>query len=345
MEPTTVIAIISASIKLIDTIKEDEFQSTVLAEFEDLKNYMKLINQKVDILILQNQVVLDRLDRLPNEILQITDTVVSNHLLEERYTNIQGRLTLYTSVDDWADWENNYEGWKDYYYDLNYLFLREYRMGHMPHLIPACELAISVYKGFAFPVVKVLLDQKLHRLHSAQEILRDDIQEKLDKLLTLLGNTTYIASHILDENLDDLRKQLYVGHGHKNRSQSYTQEVCRTVDDAGCCRSHRVCKNVTKTRQVADTAYNSRHDQHVAKLTKQQNVLVSSLTQYVEASLVIDLLESYQTSVMRDNISTALLVNDEVEFVSPGTDEIMEQGLVSAPLNMLIRRPGGCYTR
>lgn len=342
MEPTTVIAIISAGIKLIDTIKEDEFQSTVLAEFEELKNYMTLINQKIDVLILQNQVVLDRLDSLPNEILQITDTVVSNHLLEERYTNIQGRLTLYTSVDDWANWENNYEGWKDYYYDLNYLFLREYRLGHMPLLIPACELAISVYRGFALPVVKVLLDQKLDRFHSAQEILRDDIQEKLDAILSLLGNATYIDSHILDENIDDIRKQLYVGHGHRNKTESYTEQVC-SGGDSGCCRDRRVCRNVTRTRQVADTAYNNRYDQHIAKVTKLQSTLVDSLTKYAEASLVIGLLESYQKSVIRDDIATDIMENDELEFVSPGADEIMDKGLVSSPLNMLIKRAGDCY--
>jgi hypothetical protein len=337
MEPTTIIAAVKTGMELFGKLKENDFQSTILRDFRDLKNYMQVINQKVDIIILQNQVILDRLDNLPNEMLRITDSVVSNHLLEERYTNIQGRLTLFTSIDDWADWENNYNGWKDYYFDLNYLFLREYRIGHMPLLIPACELAISVYKGFALPVVKVLLDQKLYRLYSAQEVLRDDIQAKLDTLLSQLANTSYIASHILDENIEDIRKQLYVGHGHRSRTESYTVREC-TREIVGDPRNRQTCRNYTLTRQVADTAYNNRYDHHIASIAKSQAALIDSVTRYAEASLVIDLLISYQNAIIRESITENIRANDKTEFVSQTAEEIMEKGLALAPFNILIKR-------
>ncbi len=339
MELSTILSSVVPIVKLLNALGIGDFKSQSIKDFNELKSYIRSINYKVDTLILQNKIILDKLDKLPNEILRITNTVVSNQLLLERYTNIQGRITFFTAIDDWAEWENTYEGWKDYYEDLNYIFLREHRLGHMPYLIPACELAIAVYKDFSLPVISVLLENKLNRLDSACEILKDNMQGDLDSLLSLLNNKSYISSHSFNNEIDDVSTVPYIGVSHKTRTENYTVQICRDVD-IGCCRPARYCKNEIRTRQVPDTEYNKRYDEHLAEVEKKHSILMDSAREYKEVSLIINQLKSYENSLIRENDR---LIAEEAKLVSPGVEELLSNGLMSSPFNLSIKRPRDCY--
>jgi len=332
---------IGTGLNIVSSLDTADYRSRVLSEFSELRQYLNEISRKIDTLLDQNRLMLERLDMLPEQIFQITDEVVGAHLLTERYVAIRARYTLYVALTNEDDWERSHAGFLDYNEDLHYIFLKEYRLSHMLRLIPASELAIAVYGSFALPVIRLLVDEKLFRLIELNNAMEDGLVERLEKLLTLLNNKRFVANHNLSRDLSDFDSLSYSMHGHRNKTESYVERVCEDRD-VTCCRSRVVCRNVTRHRTVLDTSFNNQLDEHRGRVERLVAGIRAELPVFSDLKQVITIVKKYQASLGVEALSSG----DEsgsVELVSFGAEEKLEKINSVEEQSIIVKRAGDCY--
>lgn len=335
-------AVAGTGMNIVSSLDTADYRSRVLSEFSQMRQYLNEINRKIDTLLDQNRQMLEQLDKLPEQIYQITDEIVGVHLLTERYVAIQARYTLYIALTNEGDWERSYAGFLDYNEDLHYIFLKEYRLSNLLKLIPASELAIAVYGSFALPVVRILMDDKISKLIALSNTMEDVLVEKLESLLTLQNNKRFVDSHNLSHGLIDFSTLSYAMSGHRSKTESYVERVCEDVTDANCCRSRTVCRNITRHRTVSDTNFNNNHDAHKNRIEKLIAEINADLPIFSNLKQVVITLQKYQESLGED-LSLSGSETESVEFVSFGAEEKIEKSNSTEERNIVVKREIECY--
>lgn len=334
-------AFASTGLSIVGSLDTADYRSRVLSEFSELRNYLYSINLKIDTLLEQNRRLMERLDKLPEQIYQITDEVVGAHLLTERYVNMRASYTLFTAPNDLNEWERHYDGWESFNKDLHYLFLQEYRLSYLPKLIPISELAISMYGAFAEPVIAILVKEKLEKLNTLKNTMNNKIVGKLNGLLTLLDNESFVAGHNLSHQLSAFEDLEYNLKGHQTRVESYTERVCEVLNPE-CCRRRTVCRNVVRQRTVPDHDYNHRHDRHKSDIETLIDGIGEEIKMYSDLRQVVDMVEKYQASLNAESLLDGHETGT-VELVSFGAEELLEKSEEAKSGNVLIKRRLDCY--
>lgn len=335
--------IISAGIDTAMSIKKEmetaKFRSRVLNDLTEIKKHLKEINQKLDNVIEGNKQILERLDLLPSKIYKLTDKVVADHLLSERYVNMRSQLTLFTAIEDRDDWDLSQEGWLSFNEDLHYIFLKENRISYLLRLIPISELSISIYGKFGEAVISVLVPEKLEKLNTLLGRLEDKIIEKLDNLKSLLDNKKYITNHNLTDGLSDFNNLEFQKVGHKTKIHYYNVKECHQEYDNTCCRYREVCKNVRKSKVISDSAFNEGHDNHILRIDNLIIKLKSLLVDFSDTNQVKEVLSSYDSHLKEKNENDSN--TNEIKLVSYGADELIEKADVK--ITSMIRKNRNCY--
>lgn len=335
-------AIVAAVIETGLSIKEDmdtsDYRSRVLSDLNEIKNHLNIIESKIDILVESNRVILERLNILPTKIYQLTNEIVANHLLTERYVNIKAQQTLFNAINNHEEWELSKEGWLDFNKDLHYIFLKENRISHLLNLIPISELTIGIYGKLGEDIIKILLQEKLDRLNTLVDRLEDIIIENLDKLKSLLDNKKYISNHNMDSNLESIANLSYETIGHKKKTQYYTELVC-PVSASECCRWRSRCYNRQRSRTVPDNAYNESHDLHISKINKQIEFLNPVLINFSDLKQVKTVINDYNQYLLTTTENSS--ERNETVLTSYGPDELLEKSTMKT--TAFIRKNTECY--
>lgn len=291
-----VIAAIGAAASVFNAVDEATSNRAVRDNLEKIIEYLKQLDQKLEVIQAQNREILRRLDELPRIVRAIVREIVDDALLDERYSTLHAiKLNIVTLKLD-RKYRITEPGWRELSGAITYLFLHENRISYLFRLILACELALGATRNQAQPFIRQLLQDKIALLKA----LRDDyvvrITAELKGLKELLDNTQFIANHNLSESLDDFRKLTYAKQPDRLRTVSFTERECR-IRHGRCGEEWEVCRDVTRTREEPDTPFHSARDNHVAVIEQRKAMISEMLGFLTSLSGVIQRFEKYLAKI------------------------------------------------
>lgn len=296
----------------------------IIGKLDEIQNYLREIDGKIEGIIQQNAEILVRLDQLPAQVRAIVDEVVAVHLLEERYTTLISIRLNYFNLNalERHRYRINRTGWDRFSEALTYMVTRENRLSKLVELLFWCEFALVVTEGRALKVIRALVLDKGSMIVPIFQQLRDELRASHNALLTILSSQ-YVVSHNLSDNLDDLDELTYVLAEDKPEGRSVFYLDCPEgrIPNGGC-------KEVQEWRVIPqNVAFNQEKTQVTNRIENQKTELGVRLESYLAArdallSIIqyIDVLSEDALDMTSIHLSTEVvdgfqIIQDNVQFV------------------------------
>lgn len=307
---------VSAGSSTFNAVDEATSNRVIREKLDRVVSYLQALSEKLDAIQAQNTEILRRLDELPRIVRAIVQEVVSDALLDERYSAIRSIQLNITQLRLDRIYRITEPGWREFSKVLTYLFDHENRISYLFRLILACELAIAATRNQARPFILALLAQKLSLLR----LLRDDyvarVSSEIDALKALLDNSQYIQEHNLTEGLGSFDSLSFKKQPNRDRTVTYFETECKTRMGHGPeYTEYEVCKDVQKTRTEPDNAFHGARDAHVSAIEGRISSIKAMLSSLKALSGVLAAFERYQKKV--ESLPTPV---DTVLLFYPRTD-------------------------
>ncbi|WP_330442376.1 hypothetical protein [Flavobacterium sp. C4GT6] len=310
-----VFAGVSAASGLFNAIDESHANRRIIADLNEIKNYLKDLKKTLRLVQQQNEEILNKLNELPEQIRQIVDEIVSTSLLEERYSYINDVWENFLVLRRWRRVGIRSDEWRRYSDAMNYIFDHENRVSKLFNLISICEFALCITRGRTKSLVILRLDQKSETIKLLSDDYETKINSLLDKLKIDLDNTNYIVSHNLSANLNDIENLTFQQHPNRLKTENYTERVCETRRSGGRLdRMYTVCRNEHRTRQVTDTAYNNARDNHVKSINSQIAFIKDQIKHFAELCAVYKTLVNYRQRISNKSLNEVFTEENSVYF-------------------------------
>jgi hypothetical protein len=288
----------------------DEYHANrqIRRDLEKIKKYLLGIDQKLSVVMGQNRQILNLLDKLPEQFREIIWEIQSEGMLAERYSSVRNTRDNFLLLRGGHRYRLRDTEWIHFSDAMTYLFEHEYRPSKAFALIGVAEIALVITKERAYPlVIKRVTDKR-----DEQKEFRDDVVHelgvKLSALKARLDNTKYIASHNLNDDLQDISQLEINKVSDRTRRENYSERVCHWETRGGRYedRRVRVCRNVGRHRMVADTAFHRARDKYIKALEPEINEIIQIISHIKELNGVIHSLDLY---IERISQKTMLLQN------------------------------------
>lgn len=283
---------------MFNAIDEAQANRRIAGDLDDIKQYLKEIKSALNIIKMQNQNILERLDKLSDEFHQIVEYEVAISQLTEKYSDLDDIWETFLIIQRGRDFNLQSVHWLKYSGAMNYVFDHENRISYLFNFINICEVALVISRGRSMPLVVFRLDEKIEAIRVLSESLLDNIKSSLNKLLLDLDNTKFVESHNLSFDLDNLSQLTYKKKPNRKKTQHYTEQVCETrCHGPRCDAETRVCHNEPRTRKIWDTAFHKTRDSHLLLIKKQVNVISKNISKLSHLNGVISALSRYRQRI------------------------------------------------
>jgi|GEM_PF-5726580 len=335
-----VFAGVSAAAGLFNAIDESRANRRIIADLSEIKKYLKNIKKSIRFVKLQNEEILLKLDELPIRITRIVETVVSNAILEEKYSDIDDLRENFITLSRWRGVSLRGREWSKFSSSINYVFDHENRISRLLDLISISELALCITKNRAKSIVVLRLDNKIDSLEFLTNTFQEKIESQLEKLIIDLNNTKYIKSHNLSPELGDLKNLVFKKQPNRNKTQYYIEEVCETYI-GGTREVDRVitkCKNVRRSRQVPDVQFHNLRDNYINLINNTIQTIEKQILEFGQLTSILNCLKKYRNNISEKSIKTILDIEEPMLFLDTDLSNKIDnpQSISSSELNKFL---------
>lgn len=262
---TLITQIGSSSMSLYGNIQSYKETKSIKDNLEEMKTYLKHLNDEIQQIKSQNREILNRLDKLPEEIHHIVKTVVTEDSLNDKYNTIENTKKNFFLLH----LEINAIYWINYSEALTYLFSNEHRLSKIFDLIEACELALIITKWRAVDFVKHDIRKRVASTNELYQTVLESLKSQLELLSSQLNNKDYIAQHNFQRNIQKLEDITFSHAPNRDKTETYQERhvtLRQGEGPRGTSRDREIITYETKTRVVPDHAFNERRNRHVAEV-------------------------------------------------------------------------------
>jgi hypothetical protein len=293
-----VFAGVSAASGLFNAIDESRANRRIVADLSEIKKYLKELRKSIRFVKLQNEEILLKLDELPDRITRIVVTVVSNALLEERYSDLDDIRENFITLRRWSRVSLRGREWSRFSNSMNYVFDHENRISRLLDLITISEFALCITRNRAKSIVILRLDNKIESLDNLKNEFQDRIENQLEKLLIDLNNTKYVKSHNLSPELEEFENLIFEKQPNRNKTEYYNQRVCRDVNIGGPAGRVTRCRNERKSRQIPDTQFHNSRDNYINNINQTIAFIKQQVIEFGQLSSVLNCLINYRNDIL-----------------------------------------------
>lgn len=325
---------VSAAAGLFNAVDENRANRKIVADLDEIKKYLKDIKKSIQFVKLQNQEILSKLDDLPITVANIVETVVSTHLLEERYNDIDDIRDNFITLRQWRRVSIRGRAWSRFSNSMNYIFDHEHRISRLLDLISISELGLCITRNRAKSIVLMRLDDKIENLEILSETFREKIENQLDKLLIDLNNKKYIESHNLTPDLENLNNLVFNKSSNKTKTQYYNKSICKTYTRGSRSRGTdsevTKCENKRMSRQVDDTQFHTLRDNYVKEINQTVVKIKKQIIEFGQLSSILNCLKRYRNDISKKAVINVLETEESLLFLDTDlSDKSNESHLIS----------------
>lgn len=324
-----VFAGVSAVSGLFNAVDESQANRKIIANLNEIKNYLKDLKKSVRYIKQQNKEILLKLNELPIRIRQIVDEIVQTALLEERYSDLDDVRENFMTLRRWRRVSIRSQEWQRYSAGLNYIFDYENRISRLFDLIPLSEFALCITRNRAEPLIILRLEQKIQNLDDLIDEFKKRIEVDLEKLLLDLNNINYISSHNLSEELDDFKNLVFTKVSDRTITERYfvseTYQHCtsghRPGDGPDC---HFRTRQVPRHRTVPDKKFHISRDNFVQKIGDQINLISQDILSFSQIVTVTNSLKNYRNLLSQKSIEEIIKNAKPLLFFDNDSTEVVD---------------------
>lgn len=323
-------SVIGGAASVIGFFMERSENRKINGKLSEIQNYLKGMNAKLDEIKQQNREIIDKIDALPEKIRDIVTEVVSEALLEERYSTLRSIELNYFGLGEAerARYRINSFGWDRISEALTYLVLHENRLSKVLDVIYWCEFALVASEGRGSKVIKSLIDQKDSMLLPLYEEVHQLLKTSHSSYSDMLASQ-YVRSHNFSANIASLDQVSY--SLVDDRSESYMSfellcELGRIPNGGGCVerevrRSNPAAVKFNKKKKIFpddETKSKSHLGESVENYAAVRDAL-AALLYYIES--VKDTEDTYSSvGLSTEILDPENVSSEEVEFVRMAVD-------------------------
>lgn len=310
-----VFAGVSAAAGLYNAIDESNANRSIVADLSKIKKYLKEIKRSIRFVKRQNEEILLKLDELPITITRIAETVVSNALLEERYSDIDDLRENFITLRSWNRVSLRGREWSRFSNSMNYVFDHENRVSRLLDLISISELALCITRNRAESIVLLRLDDKIVSIEILLDTFQNTIESQLDKLIVDLNNTKYIKSHNLSSDLDDIEDLEFIKQPNRNKTIHSNRRVCETFTVGDRDREVTSCKNERTSRKVPDEKFHNSRDNHVNEINNILLIIKNQIGEFGQLTSIFNCLKKYRNKISMKSTNEILETEKALIFI------------------------------
>lgn len=326
MSWSLVFAGVSAASGLFNAYDEYHANREIRRDLAKIKSYLVGLKSSMEEIKRQNRQILSRLDELPNEIHQIVYEVVDKALLAERYSKIADIRDNFLILRGGRGYGLRSSEWLEFSSAMGYLFDHEDRISKVFDLINVCEIALVITKERSLPLVQHRLSLKIEAISGLLNKIQNQLESSLEKLKIDLDNKAYVVSHNLNNDLPTIDQLTYSAQSNRTTTQHYTVQECHWEMRGRYDMEVRVCKDVRKTRQVADVAFHNARDRHIASIESQKSYIISLVDEYGQLKAAIGSLEKYLSRIS-DAELVQRLGEEPLMYFDEGFEQIFNENI------------------
>jgi hypothetical protein len=240
------IALVDVNFELnIDTL----FGSNRVVEgrLQEIEAYLLKIDNKINTIIQTNKLILEKLDRLPGLVYEITIT----NTLSEHYSRIDSLYLLFRQGHNLTETDIHNAS-----ISYNYILEYEFRFSHLLEFIRISEFLIAIDTSL-LEILVIKLNEAKVKFTQKEVELEEEVTRKINNFKILL-ESQFVLTHNFTEPLDYLNLhweiqpnrtkmiRQWVGrhcHGHGEFQTCIEEFIDTTVDDTEwneACRNHNL---------------------------------------------------------------------------------------------------------
>lgn len=279
----------------------------MLEKLDEITNYLKVIENEIQVLKNQNKQILVKLDEIPFKIEKIVEKIVDVALLNERYSSLERIKNNFLLIPGGEDrYLVHTIGWDELSENLTYLYLFENRISYLFNLFALSEFSILASNFQGTPIIKNLVDKKRECVQNLYNKVEDNYFEILNQFVSKIDNKKYIKSHNFSPKLNTLNEFKLIEQPNKIETEEYKVEKCETEyhNQGGRYNSgneYRVCKYETKTRpNKTNINFNKTKAEHINSIKIILSKLENIVSDLIELRVIINILTDYSELIEND---------------------------------------------
>lgn len=309
-----ILAGVSAVAGAFNAVDEYNANRQIRGDLDKIKNYLKGLDGKLNEVKAQNENILQKLDKLPEQIRQIVDEIVDSALLAERYSVVEDIRDSFLILRRRRRYSIRSREWQRFSEAMAYLFRHENRISFLFDLVKVSEVALIISKGRTKSIIVQRIEQKIKDVNFLKSDVVNNIDSNLVVLNQKLNNTTYISSHNLSESLNDINELSFRKQPDKTRTIYETRRHCSSGGNITWCRDREF------PVQVADDAFHNARDKSVREINSLKDIISNDIIELAHLMEVISILEKYRTRLSSKSISDLEELDGPMYFIEKDID-------------------------
>jgi len=340
MDPTT-LAIIEAA----------QIASTIFGAIENIKNlfgkkpkttdpvsalkpYLQDISQRLSFIGQQNQIIIQKIDALPEIMRGIIRDELHIQRLADHYNKLNSLYLTLCAMEDGQKWDLSSYGWNAINESLTYIYTYEFRISKIGELLLWTDFSDYASGGKARSVFSTLLNNKEYYLLSSKAEAIGKYELAVKSLRQRLS-TEYVAGSNI-EAIVSIENLEFIMASDKTKVIQVSREVVIEHGDPGCCRYKVERKIIVEDKTVPDDAFNLARDAMRTNIEGAKLDIHACAESLQEICAAIGMLDWYRSTMVQNG-----LIAEPFITVEPSENEI-KQNLVADQAAFALH-PVECY--